>query len=542
MKRTTMGSFRKISDGEFKGWVRKYLVSFLRRDFLTDPVAFIERLNGQVIKSSRLRWAAIFDLSEKGKIFVKRDRTKGWSEMMKYLFLPSKGRKEWFIAYQLQKKNLNVPSPVGWVEKGRWGLVKESYYLSEAIGSGTSLIDFLHSGMKVAIESLAKKVKAFHDAGLFHKDLHGGNFLWDGETFFLTDLHRAEILRSVSLDQRLQNLSHLFHSLRSHWGREDFLRFLKEYFGEESLDCKELKNRFQKVLASIEHLQRRWRKSRTRRCLKESTSFYRERGREMVVYRRRDFPMDRVEEALRRHRALTGKTSENLLKQAPESLVSLVQAGDTKICVKEFRYPHWIDRLKENFRYPKGLKAWIAGNGLKVRDVASPGVMAYAERGNGFAIREGFLLMEASKNGKEMDRHLFKGFESVQRKRLFITAFARWLSGIHAKEIFHRDMKACNIFVYEEGEGWCFQLLDLEDVRLDKRVKETAVFRTLLQLNTSIPKGITHTDRMRFYVEYCRHHPMIQDRKSFLSKLIQKSKKRGVVYVTPQGIVEEKWS
>ena len=102
-------------------------------------------------------------------------------------------------------------------------------------------------------------------------------------------------------------------------------------------------------------------------------------------------------------------------------------------------------------------------------------------------------------------------------------------------------MKACNILVSEEGEGWRFQLLDLEDVRLDQKVNEREVFRNLLQLNTSIPKGITHTDRMRFYKEYCRLHPVIQDKKSFLSKLIQKSRERGVVYVTPQGVVEEKW-
>ena len=127
------------------------------------------------------------------------------------------------------------------------------------------------------------------------------------------------------------------------------------------------------------------------------------------------------------------------------------------------------------------------------------GVMAYVERRNGFGIRESFLLMEASEKGQEMDRYLFKGFETVQRKRLFIKSFARWYSRLHQKEIFHRDMKACNILVSEEGEGWRFQLLDLEDVRLDQRVSVGEVFRNLLQLNTSIPKGITHADRMRFY-------------------------------------------
>jgi tRNA A-37 threonylcarbamoyl transferase component Bud32 len=537
----TQNSFKKISRGEVKGWLREDLVSLLPQAFFKDPVSFIEGLNGHVIKTSRLRWAAIFNPSEKGKVFVKRDRTKGWAEALKYVFLPSKARMEWFIAYQLRKRNLPVPRPLGWVERVRRGWVKESYYLSEAIGSGTSLIDLLDSRREATTEPLAKTIKAFHDAGLFHKDLHAGNLLWNGETFFLTDLHRAKLLKSLSLEQKLQNLSHLFHSLRSHWKEDDFFRCMTNYFGEESLDPREIENRFQKVLSSMEHLQRRWRMSRTRRCLKESTDFSRVSGKGMTVYRRRDFPMDRVEEALKRHRALMGRHPEYLLKQAPESRVSLVQAGDTRICVKEFRYPDWIDRIKENFRNPKGRKAWIAGNGLKIRGVASPGVMAYAEKRNGFEIREGFLVMEAFENGEEMDRYLFREGQNVQRKRVFVTALARWLSGLHAKEIFHRDMKACNIYVSEEGEGWSFQLLDLEDIRLDRRVKGTDVFRTLLQLNTSIPKEITRADRMRFFREYCRLHPVIQDKKSFLSRLMQKSRKRGVVYVTPQGVVEEKW-
>ena len=537
----TQSSFKKMTEGEVKGWLREDLLSLLPQAFFKDPVSFIEGLNGQVIKTSRLRWAAIFNLSEKGRVFVKRDRTQGWAEALKYFFLPSKARMEWFIAYQLQKRNLPVPRPLGWVERVRRGWVKESYYLSEAIGSGTSLIELLDSRGEATTEPLAKTVRAFHDAGLFHRDLHAGNLLWNGETFFLTDLHRAKLLKSLSLEQRLQNLSHLFHSLRSHWEEDDFLRFMTNYFGEESLDPGEIEKRFQKVLSSMEGLQRRWRKSRTKRCLKESTDFSLGKEGGTTIYHRRDFPSDLINEAIRTHCAILEENPTRLLKQAPGSAVSLVEAGESKICVKEFRYPHWFDRFKENFRTSKGLRAWIAGNGLKVRGVPCLRVLAYVEKKSGHGAKESFLLMEASEKGQEMDRYLFKGFQTVQIKRLFVRTFAQWLSRLHQREIFHRDMKACNILVSEEGEGWGFQLLDLEDLRLDKKVKGTDVFRTLLQLNTSVPRSVTRTDRLRFFEEYCRLHPVIQDRKWFLAKLIRKSRERGVVYVTPEGVVEEKW-
>jgi len=536
-------SFKKIAKGEWKGWMREDLVEALPSLFFQDPVLAVEALKGQVVKKSRLRWAAIFSLPEGKRIFVKKDRTKGWAEAMKFLLLPSKGRKEWFVAYQLQKKDLPLPKPLGWMERERWGVVKESCYLSEAIGSGASLIDILSSQKKVPMESLAKTVRAFHDAGLFHKDLHGGNFLWDETSFFLTDLHRAEVLRSVSLDKRLWNLSQLFHSLRSLWGKEDVLRFLEAYFATDPLDLRTKGDTLQKVLSLMEAMQRRWRRSRTRRCLKESTEFSVEKGGGITAYHRRDFPVDQVKEVVQKHRAMVEENPAGLLKNAPESIVSLVTTGGERVCVKQFRYPRWLDRLKENFRPSKGLKAWISGNGLRVRGVPSLKVMAYAERRSGFGVREGFLLMEASEGGQELDRYLLNGFGDFRKKRLFIRAFARWLSRLHEMDLYHGDMKTCNILVSEEGEGegWRFQLLDLEDVELDERVDEKRLFKNLLQLNTSTPRSMTHTDRFRFYREYKRFRPVIGDDRKFLAKLLQQSKERGLVYVSPLGVIEEKW-
>ena len=523
--------------------MREDVIEALPALFFQDPALCVEALEGQVVKESRLRWAAIFRLPAGKRIFVKKDRTKGWAEAMKFLLLPSKGRKEWFVAYQLQKKNLPLPKPLGWMERQRWGVVRESCYLSEAIGSGASLIDNLSSQKKIPMESLAKTVRAFHDAGLFHKDLHGGNFLWDETSFFLTDLHRARILRSVSLGKRLWNLSQLFHSLRSRWEKEDLLRFLEAYFAGDPIDLRTKGDPLQKIFSQMEAMQRRWRRSRTRRCLKESTEFSVEKARRITAFHRKDFPVDRIEEILQKHRAMVEEDPAGLLKNAPESIVSLVTSGGESMCMKQFLYPRWLDRLKENFRPSKGLKAWIAGNGLRVRGVPSLKVMAYAEKRSGFGVKEGFLVMEASEGAQELDRYLLKGFGDFQKKRLFIRAFARWLSRLHEMDLYHGDMKTCNILVSEEGEGevWTFRLLDLEDVRLDERVEEKGLFKNFLQLNTSTPRSMTHADRFRFYREYKRLRPVIEEDKKFLIQLIQQSKERGLVYVSPQGVVQEKW-
>src|SRR4030043_1511531 len=285
-------SYKKVSTGQIKGWLEKEILQLLPPHFFEHPVRVIQELNGKVIKESRLRWAAIFCLADQKRIFRKRDRTKGWFESLKYLILPSKARKEWFIADQLHRRNLAVPRPLGWMEKVHQGMVQESYYLSEAVGSGISFIEDCSKSRDPLIGELAKMVKKVHKAGLFHGDLHAGNFLWDGNRFYLADLHSAKITRGLSLSQRLWNLAHLFHSLRSAWGEKEHSKFIEVYFEGESFDPRKKERVLQKIHSWMNRLQRRQWRSRTKRCLKESSEFsiYREAG--ICYHHRRDYPLE----------------------------------------------------------------------------------------------------------------------------------------------------------------------------------------------------------------------------------------------------------
>ena len=64
------------------------------------------------------------------------------------------------------------------MERIHRGLVKESYYLSEAVESGVSLAEVadILKDEKISTE-LVKMVIRIHSSGLLHQDLHAGNFL-----------------------------------------------------------------------------------------------------------------------------------------------------------------------------------------------------------------------------------------------------------------------------------------------------------------------------------------------------------------------------
>src|SRR4030043_1550120 len=290
---------KRVLKGETKGWVRGEILDHLPPTFFEDPVSSILTMGGEIIKESTWRRAALLWLPNGRRVFLKRDKTKGWMEGLKYLFSPSKGQKEFLIASQLEKWSLNIPNPLGWMERVRKGLVRESYYLSEAIGTGVSFIEEVAKLKEPhSIIELAKTVKKFQDSGLFHQDLHGGNFLWKGDSLFLTDLHRAKIIKSLSLSQRLWNLSHLFHSLRSMWGEEEQLQSLRQYFEGRFDDSQRRQILRQQIYPVMDRLQKRQWRSRTKRCLKESTEFTVRMEKGIRYFHRRDFPLDRLKRGL----------------------------------------------------------------------------------------------------------------------------------------------------------------------------------------------------------------------------------------------------
>ena len=532
--------YRRVSKDKIRGWVNEEIYDTLPPAFFEDPVASIQGIGGKVLKTSKWRWAAIFILSNGQSVFFKGDKTKGRIESLKYLFLPSRGHREWLIAHQSQAQCLPIPRPLGWMERLSGGFVKESYYLSEAIGSGDAFIeDSARAGEVSSIFEMARTVRKIQDSGLFHRDLHGGNFIWEGASLFLTDLHGAKRIKTLSLDQRLWNLSHLFHSLRSTWGEKEQGQFIENYFEKDSIDPQEKQRCLRRIEFFMNRLQKRQWRSRTKRCLKESTDFLHHQEKGVWYFRRRDFPLDRLKKVIEEHRFLEEGRFSSFAKHSPRVIVSILDDEGDRLCVKRFRYPRLWDRMKEYLRHSKGLKCWIAGNGLMVRGIPSLRPLGLMEKKGLLGSWESFFLMEALERDQEMDRYMLRGFKDFNGKRSFVKNFARWLSDVHQKRVFHKDMKTCNILVSEREEEWIFHFIDLEDILLDEEMDDKKLFKNLLQLNTSTPRVMTRTDRLRFFSEYTRLHPVIKDRRGFLRALAEESKRRGLLYVSPEGVVKE---
>jgi serine/threonine protein kinase len=122
------------------------------------------------------------------------------------------------------------------------------------------------------------------------------------------------------------------------------------------------------------------------------------------------------------------------------------------------------------------------------------------------------------------------------RRNAFLDAFAGFMAHLYLHHIIHRDLKTCNIMVQEGEDTWHFGLVDMDDVRLDKKIGLRRFLKGLVQLHTSTPLFIEMSDRIKFLKRYLQLIGR-DDIREITRRVIKGSRGRRLVYVSPEGDV-----
>jgi tRNA A-37 threonylcarbamoyl transferase component Bud32 len=539
-------SLVRLSTRGYRGLVREDLRDMVADDFLKD-----------VIKDSLVRWAAVFPGPDGQALFIKKFKVRDWKERLKYLILPSRAMREWDVSRAFRTIGVEIPTPVGVMERRRRGFMEESLYISEAIEDAQPLMDFFKERFgeeeeerRRIVRLLGDTVRRIHDGGLFHADLHAGNFLirknGEGE-LYLIDLHSARVRKRLSQRQRLWNIAQLFYSLHGLLNRGDKEIFLEAYGGKET-DLPISKPLLTKAEGLVDRIRRRHHRSRAKRCLKESTGFASHRWNGYRLYRSREVSGETLMEMINAHREMVKNSPSLLLKNSPKTIVSMVEIPHglgSRACVKQYRYATAWGRIKDCFRYSKGKVSWVAGNELFRQGISDLKPLAYVEKRRFGLLTESFFIMTSPADYLEMDRYVINAFGNgpstnvALKKRSFIREFAQCIGRLHRSDIYHNDLKTCNILARERAGGWDFSFIDLDAVRLGTEVNSRRALKNLVQINCSTPGFLGYADRIRFLKWYLEIHPVPMQKRDLIRAILDETRKQGIVYVSPEGDVTE---
>lgn len=245
--------------------------------------------------------------------------------------------------------------------------------------------------------------------------------------------------------------------------------------------------------------------------------------------------------AIESHR-LTLARGRGVLKAEHKTDITRSIAAGRPVVVKHYRYMGLRFLLKGLFTTHPGRRSLRAAKALVERGIATPRVLGLVERRVLGLVAESWFVTGDIEGAVSMDRYMarhFPGRRDVDRRRRFVLSFARSFRRLMSSGIRHHDLKTCNILVADRDEGWEFFYIDLDDVESTPRndsPTEAEWVAALSQLNSSTPKSVSWTDRLRFLA---RLPALLRfDRKRLIARIQEASRERGRRYFSDDGPVE----
>jgi tRNA A-37 threonylcarbamoyl transferase component Bud32 len=437
---------------------------------------------GQVIKDgdtchvSRLVW-------NYKDVVVKRYNHKGLIHSLRHTIKKSRARKAWLHGRRLGALNIATPKPVAYIEHRRGLLVWQSYLVTEYV-DGQMLYDFVRDDTvaeRQRLDAIRKVVELLDELwkhGITHGDLKHTNVLVTDSGPVLTDLDAMAAHRWMLLYRSRQ--------------KKDVERFLRKMSVSPELHehCRTL------VSNAID-------------SPKELTSDFdtiQEAGWTIRV--RKDLPKDVISNLLS-----LGDSSRGAFARVQSSNHARVFKGsisfdgtDHAFYLKRYLCRSALDFVKHLFRPSRARRAFNASVMLRQNGIDAPDVLALFERHIGPFCTDNSLLTEEVEGGRSMvevlnDLRRDRSAGALGRKRSLIKAFARGVGRMHAKGIFHGDLRLGNVLAVQEEHDWRFFFIDNERTKKFHRLPSRLRLKNLVQINLFI-HGITDTDRLRFFRAY----------------------------------------
>lgn len=199
---------------------------------------------------------------------------------------------------------------------------------------------------------------------------------------------------------------------------------------------------------------------------------------------------------------------------------------DKGVYFKQYLYRSVWDFIKHFVRDSRAERAFKAAEMLVENGFDAPAIIVMGKFRYGLYHTTNFLVTLEIEDAKQIYQFIFDSKLETRGRRELIRAFGRTVGRMHAKGIFHGDLRLGNILARYEKNRWRFFFLDNERTRKFYRLPGRLRLKNLVQVNMFPPAAISNTDRMRFFREYWAQNEKAKTKKAALIKKILKKARR----------------
>ena len=474
-----------------------------------------------------------------GRWVLKQYRYARVLERLRFRLTLSPAEREWRALRRLRSLGFRAPRPIAFGERRVKGVPVEGGLIMEEVPEAILFIDRLAAALDGArgealpagaadlLAGMGKLLRSLQDRGVDQFDLHAGNFLVQGGgpeagPIHLIDVHSTRFRRRLSGSRRRAGLSKLVYSLRLLVPRTGVRRLIAGYLGiAAGGDSTAVDRLEQEVARRIARLEKRRLRSRSLRCVVESTSFAVERAPGRKVFRRREVPPEHLA------RLFIDRPSFPRIKTDRRGWVGIAAVDGREYLVKRRRYSLLAGVLAIPGSH-RLRRAYRAGFALEVRGVATPRVLALGEERLLGVVRGAWLVAEPVGGCVTMVEHLASLYlgrppprgAAAAGKFLLARRVGELIRAVHDAGISTQDLSPQTILVDPsslEAEGGAgpgaiaapprraaVLIADLDSVHLWRRPGVRRRMRNLVQAG-NLPEGhITWADRRRALRAYAR--------------------------------------
>ncbi len=188
-----------------------------------------------------------FKSKEIRSVVVKQYKTACGACLLKNIFRNSAGRRLWIAGNGLIAYGHKSATPLALIEKKGPGIVTDSYLVMEDVTDCLEMDRYILKNFRnqsekkrAFIKTFAKNIADMHNQKVYHSDMKTCNIMVKEDEnnstgFIFLDFDNVSFGKSISLHQRIKNLTQINLSTPKHINIKDRFMFLKEYLEQTNL-------------------------------------------------------------------------------------------------------------------------------------------------------------------------------------------------------------------------------------------------------------------------------------------------------------------
>jgi len=206
--------------------------------------------------------------------------------------------------------------------------------------------------------------------------------------------------------------------------------------------------------------------------------------------------------------------------------------------LKHYLNRSFIDFAKHLLRPSRALRAFDASLLLAENGFGCPTVIAVGTIARSLHRRKHFMLTTALHDTRPLHQWLSTNLpphdhRSLSSRRQLIRTLAHTIGSMHARGIFHGDLRPGNIHALQTPDAWRFFFLDNERTARRITVIRRRTVKNLTQIGMLGDDHITATDRIRFLNGYLEANPRLAPDRKPLARRVAAATSRRMAHKSP---------